>query len=149
MLSTDITMKLPSNTSWTRSNNSVWVRKMIVNETGDYKNSNQLKIFQRNICFKIQIWRSMICNKIRNPLCVSFCEILEQQPSRIILGGFFCKQAEQEKDAQWPLRFQVFTFFQSIYLLSHETIPVQSCICQISIKTMFQRSFSVWINVWP
>ena len=39
-----------------------------------------------------------------------FCEILEQLLSRIIFGAASENKTEEEKDAKWPLWFQVFTF---------------------------------------
>ena len=55
-------------------------------------------------------------------------KILEQLLSKLIFWeGWFWKKKkkkkiEEEKYAQWPLCFQVFTFFQCSYLLSHETM---------------------------
>ena len=129
MLSIDITY----NESWKWSNNSVWVRKIILNKTGDYTNSNQSKIFQRNICFKIQMWWSMLCDSIRNPPHVSFCEISKQLLSRIILGGCLCKESRGRGGCTVTLVVSGFHFFPGhIFITSWNNLLSPQIFCKLS-----------------
>ena len=54
-----------------------------------------------------------------------FCKSLEQLLLRIILGGYFLKEKRGRERCEVTVLVSGFCFFQSIYLLSHETIFIR------------------------
>ena len=78
LLSTDITQNMShSNKSWTWSNNSIWIWKIIVDETGEIHKSSHLQMFfklgvhkksmifaEKQLCWSLFLIKMQVCNFI-------------------------------------------------------------------------------------